>query len=98
MNDDAVRAQLESFRASIDNLDAALLHILAERFNVTRKVGAFKSEVGLPSADRARELRQIERLRALGAEAGLNPDFAEALMELIFAEVVANHDAIRDAN
>ncbi len=31
--------QLASYRASIDNIDAALVHLLAERFKVTKAVG-----------------------------------------------------------
>jgi len=35
----AIPAELERLRASIDNIDAALVHMLAERFKCTREVG-----------------------------------------------------------
>ncbi|MEO0910161.1 MAG: chorismate mutase, partial [Pseudomonadota bacterium] len=35
--------KLEQHRGSIDNLDAALIHIMAERFRVTKAVGALKA-------------------------------------------------------
>ena len=64
MSDDA-RAQLAEYRASIDNIDAALIHMLAERFRITKAVGAYKAENRLPPSDPGREERQIARLHAL---------------------------------
>jgi hypothetical protein len=48
MNDDAT---LAGYRASIDNIDAALVHLLAERFKITQAVGRYKAQAGLPPAD-----------------------------------------------
>ena len=73
----AAIAELSALRASIDNIDAALVHILAERFKCTQKVGRLKAEHNLPPADPAREAAQIERLRTLALEANLDPDIAE---------------------
>jgi len=42
---------LAGFRKSIDNIDAALIHMLAERFRITKEVGAYKAQVALPPAD-----------------------------------------------
>ena len=53
-----VRAILADYRASIDNIDAALIHMLAERFRCTKAVGLLKAEHGLPPADPAREQQQ----------------------------------------
>ncbi|MEO1569491.1 MAG: chorismate mutase [Pseudomonadota bacterium] len=89
--------QLASYRASIDNLDAILLHTLAERFKVTQAVGRLKAEHGLPPADKAREARQIERLRELADRSGLDPEFAEKFLTFIVAEVIRHHEQIRDA-
>ncbi|HBU41132.1 MAG TPA: chorismate mutase, partial [Acidimicrobiaceae bacterium] len=66
MSDD----QLSQFRQSIDNIDAALIHMLAERFRITQAVGEYKAEAGMPPADPTREREQIERLRKLAEEAG----------------------------
>ena len=51
--------ELQRLRNSIDNIDAALVHLLAERFKFTRAVGEFKASRGLPPADLAREAEQI---------------------------------------
>ena len=57
--------ELVVLRGAIDNMDAALIHLLAERFRITREVGRLKAECGLPPADPAREAEQIARLLSL---------------------------------
>ena len=89
--DESVRLQLQEYRHSIDNIDAALIHILAERFRVTKQVGSFKAEQGLPPADPAREQQQIARLRRLAAEADLDPEFSEKFLRFIIDEVIRHH-------
>ena len=92
--EDAVGTELLRLRASIDNMDAALVHLLAERFKVTQRVGELKAAHGLPPADPEREARQIARLRALAEDARLDPEFAEKFLTFVVAEVVRHHEAI----
>jgi chorismate mutase len=84
--------QLRSYRASIDNIDAALVHLLAERFKITQAVGRHKAEVGLPAMDPEREAEQVVRLRGLAAESGLDPAFTEAFLRFILDEVIRHHE------
>jgi chorismate mutase len=86
--------QLASFRETIDNLDAALIHILAERFKCTQRVGVLKARNGAPPSDPGRESRQVARLRSLAEGAHLDPVFAEKLLNFIIAEVIRHHEAI----
>jgi len=88
-------SELLRLRDSIDNIDAALVHLLAERFKCTQAVGRFKAEHGLPPADPGREAQQVARLRALAKEAKLDPDFAEKFLAFIVQEVIRHHEAIR---
>jgi chorismate mutase len=90
-------AMLDGFRSSIDNIDAALIHLLAERFKVTQAVGRYKAQAGLPPADPAREDRQIARLRELAVAARLDPEFSEKFLRFIIDEVIRHHERIRDA-
>ena len=83
---------LAGYRASIDNIDAALIHILAERFRITKAVGAYKAEKRLPASDRSREERQIARLRGLAEEAHLDPEFSEKFLRFIIEEVIRHHE------
>jgi chorismate mutase len=97
MAEDDPRAELLQLRTSIDNLDAALVHLLAERFKCTQQVGHLKARAGMPPADPEREAYQIQRLRALASESGLNPQFAEKVLGLIIDEVIRNHQSITRA-
>jgi chorismate mutase len=87
--------ELEELRASIDNLDAALVHLLAERFKCTQRVGRLKAAHGMPPADPARESRQVARLRKLAEEAQLDPEFAAAFLDFIIAEVIRHHTELQ---
>jgi chorismate mutase len=96
MNDTAAAdPDLQRLRASIDNIDAALIHLLAERFKCTKAVGEYKAAHGLPPADPSREAVQIARLRKLAEAAHLDPDFAEKFLAFIVKEVIRHHEAIR---
>ena len=94
MSDQADDPQLAEYRASIDNIDAALVHLLAERFKITKAVGRYKAEAGLPPADPDREQQQIARLRALAVESGLDPAFTENFLRFIVDEVILHHKRI----
>lgn len=86
---------LAGYRRSIDNIDAALIHILAERFRITQAVGQYKAAAALPPADPDREARQIARLRALAAESQLDPEFSEKFLRFIIDEVIRHHQQAR---
>ena len=94
-SDPAPDAALAAYRKSIDNFDAALIHILAERFRITKAVGAYKAEAHLPPADPGREAQQIARLRALAEEAQLDPEFSEKFIRFVIDEVIRHHEKAR---
>src|SRR5690242_12106691 len=93
--DAAIPEELVSLRTSIDNIDAALVYMLAERFKCTRLVGRLKASRGLPAADPTREIEQIARLRRLAEAANLDPVFAEKFLKFIIEEVIRRHNAVR---
>ncbi|WP_020097642.1 chorismate mutase [Microbacterium sp. 11MF] len=83
--------QLQTLRSSIDNIDAALVFMLAERFRCTKQVGVLKAEHGMPPSDPSREEQQTARLRRLAEEADLDPEFAEKWFNFVVAEVIRHH-------
>ncbi len=88
--------KLTQYRDSIDNIDAALVFMLAERFKVTQAVGEYKAANKLPPADPSREGKQIERLRQLARDAKLDPDFTEKFLRFIIDEVIRHHQQISE--
>ncbi|NIX75469.1 chorismate mutase [Microvirga terricola] len=89
-----VSDELQRLRDSIDNLDAVLIHTLAERFKCTQQVGEHKAKYSLPPSDPIREAAQVKRLRSLAETAKLDPDFAEKFLTFIVKEVIRHHEAI----
>ena len=86
---------LNDLRESLDNIDNALIFLLAERFRVTQRIGIYKSEHGLPAVDEVREKIQFARIERLARDCRLNPEFAVKMLRLIIDEVIENHEAIR---
>lgn len=93
MDDDPT---LRAYRQSIDNIDAALVFMLSERFKITQKVGEYKAGANLPPADPAREEQQVRRLRELARSAQLDPEFSEKFLRFVIDEVIHHHERIRD--
>ena len=93
MSEDPV---LAGYRQSIDNIDAAMIHILAERFRITQAVGAYKAQHKLPPSDLGREQRQIARLRKLAEDAKLDPEFSEKFLRFIIQEVIRHHEKAQE--
>ena len=89
---------LAGYRARIDALDGRLIRLLAERFEITKAVGAHKAEVGLPPADPGREAEQVARLRAIAEEVGMDPAFSEQVFRLIVDEVIRHHLKIAEGH
>ena len=88
------QTDLASLRLSIDNIDAALIHLLAERFKFTQQVGRLKAANDMPASDPERERVQIAHLRSLAETAQLDPAFAEKFLNFIVAEVIHHHEQI----
>lgn len=83
---------LSIHREHIDELDEKLIRLLAERFEITKAVGAFKAEQGLPAADPEREAEQIKRLHKIANEVGMDPEFSVKVFRLIVDEVIRHHE------
>lgn len=94
--DPAIMEELLRLRSSIDNFDATLVYLLAERFKSTQRVGYLKARHQLPASDPGREAAQIERLRRLATDAHLDPVFAEKFLNFIIEEVIRHHEAISE--
>jgi chorismate mutase len=97
MTEEDPTTTLARLRSSIDNIDAALVYLLAERFKATKQVGHLKAEHGMPASDPAREEQQTARLRSLAEQADLDPAFAEKWFNFVVAEVIRHHTEAADS-
>ena len=77
---DAV-AKIAALRQSIDNVDTAIVSLLA---------------AGFAPADHKRENYQIERLHRIAVDAGLDPEIAEMYREFVVTEAKRRHKRIAE--
>jgi monofunctional chorismate mutase len=86
---------LKNLREKLDKIDKKLLKVLAERFEISHKVGIYKKEKNLPVLDRKRE-EQIFRQRKLQAqELNLDPILIEKIFKMIIKKVKENHKKMK---
>lgn len=86
---------LRDLRSSIDNLDNALVAILAERFRLTEKVGVYKANRKMSTEDPEREASQIERLLRLSESYGLDGDVLTEVIKAVIGRVKMRHEEIK---
>lgn len=89
--------RITELRETIDNIDGAVIHLLAERFKATSRVGVCKAQAGFAPADYSREEYQIQRLQRIAQDAGLDPQIAEMYREFVVTEAKKRHKRIADA-
>ena len=89
-------AKIRQLRQSIDNVDTAIVSLLAERFKYTSQVGVLKARAGFAPADYQREEQQIERLKQVAIHAGLDPEIAEMYREFVVTESKKRHQRIAE--
>jgi chorismate mutase len=90
--------ELLRLRDSIDNIDAALIHLLAERFKCTQAVGEFKATHNFPPP-----IRRARQPRSRGcANWPRTPSWIRTsrrkFLNFIVKEVIRHHEAMRRAD
>ena len=83
---------LAQCRAEIDQLDSELVQLLAKRRQVTSRVGALKSEVGMPIYAPDREASLLEQRRQQASEQGVNPDLVQDILRRIMQDSYSSQD------
>ncbi|MDC7218808.1 MAG: chorismate mutase [Spirochaetales bacterium] len=87
--------ELLELRKALDEIDDAIIGLVAKRFEVTEKVGILKKENNLPSTDSNREKEQAQRIRSLALFHNLDPEIAQKVLRLLIDETVKNHNKIK---
>ena len=76
---------LEELRRGVDDVDARLVRLLAERLKLSREIGAEKARLGKSLTDASREAVVMERIRRLAAEDGVDAGAVESVYRRIIA-------------
>lgn len=66
--------ELGEIRVEIENIDRAIIDLVARRVDLARRVGKVKRAAGLPTLDPPREAAVVRRAGALAREAGLDDE------------------------
>lgn len=69
--------QLQNYRNQIDQIDAELIELLAERFEVVKKVWEYKKLNNLPPLQTGRWQEVLESKKKLALEKWIDPVFIE---------------------
>jgi chorismate mutase/prephenate dehydrogenase len=77
---------LNALRQGIDEVDSELVALLARRASLTKLVGEYKSQTGLPIYIPERETELIEKRRKQAVEVGVSPSLVEDLLRRIMRE------------
>jgi chorismate mutase len=91
-------SRLRNLRNSIDNIDAAIVHMLAERFRVTQAVGELKAQHGLPPRDSQREADQVSRVHPASRGSPSAVSRGNACNQLVEGTCLVANKRIFDAN
>jgi len=94
MSTQAVPEELLQVRNQIDRIDTGLVELLANRFELTQRVGELKAAHKLVAFDPERESRKLAAIRAECEKHGVNPELVAEILERIMREVVKNHKRI----
>jgi len=78
--------ELKILRKQIDKLDEQILEVLAERFEVVKKIDLVKKRQDFPVFDFTREKHLFKRIEGISQKLHLNKKFTKTLFGLIITE------------
>ena len=74
---------LEDLRRKIDEIDARIVELIAERQRVSEEIGQGKQERSKRIEDRERELTVLRNVRAMAREKNISPGDVESIYRQI---------------
>lgn len=83
---DMFKRELDSLRKEIDLLDCSLIYILAERFNLVRKIGSIKLKMGKSKYSPGRMKKMIKQRELLADK--INLTHARSFIKDIFKLII----------
>ena len=83
VSDASIAAQIDSLRSHIDEVDDALLDLLATRMHISREIGLCKKKGGITVLQSSRWEKVLEQVSDGASRRGLDPVFIRNLFNLI---------------
>jgi len=88
---------LEDLRSRLNEIDAALIELMAQRQQVVAEVSAHKINTGTPTRDSAREREVLDRVRAIATKLDFDADVAESVLKLLIRTSLTQQERTRVA-
>jgi chorismate mutase-like protein len=82
----AASARLNQIRQEIEQIDIALVDLLARRLACAAEIGSLKEALGLPVMDPAREAEVVRHAAELARERGIDPELARDVIWRVIAQ------------
>jgi isochorismate pyruvate lyase len=92
--DPATLTTLGDLRHGIDAIDRDLMALLAERLAHVDRVAVIKAQTGVSAAAPTRYAAVIEGVRDRAAQAGFDPDIAEAMWRVMIDAFIAREQQV----
>ncbi len=86
------KIEISQLRKDIDAIDSQMVELLAKRNNLTRKVGVYKSQTGVPVYVPEREVELLSARRRQGESLGVSAELVEDLLRRIMRESYLTQD------
>lgn len=89
---------LEALRRQIDEIDNALIEMLAKRMRLSREIGQYKREHGMTVVQTGRYSEILDKRGAQGVLCGMSGDFMKGIFEAIHEESVRQQIEVMNKN
>ena len=90
----SVSAELVFLRSKIDNIDGAILNLLAERMQLVKQVGAFKKKNHLSPLDAERWGAVLAGKMEMAKKLNIHPEMVHQIYTLIHEEALKIEQAL----
>lgn len=85
---DAYIQNIGDLRHEIDSIDSAIICLIAQRADITKRILGIKRTLGMPRHSPEREQQIMSRINALAIEHGISAKTAEQIFTLILRQYV----------
>ena len=93
-NDPDAQNSLEYLRGEISEIDTDLIHLLADRMKVARKIGFYKKDNDMTILQPKRWEELTTSVLELGSKEGLSPDFINRFLRAVHDESINQQELI----